>query len=259
LTETGGRRVAVVTGAGSGIGRAIALRLAAAGMAVVIAGRDLARGEAVAGEIAATRGDAAAVRCDVTDRASVAAALERVRALHGGVDVLVNNAGFDEFQPFLETDPGSWERLVAVNLFGVLNCTHAIAPAIVERCRATGFGRIVNIASDASRVGSTGEAVYSAAKGGVVAFSKSLARELAREGVTVNVVCPGPTETPMMDAILATRFGGKVIERIVAASPRRRMSQPEEIAGAVAYFAGEEAGFVTGQVLSVSGGLTMAG
>jgi 2-hydroxycyclohexanecarboxyl-CoA dehydrogenase len=252
-------RVAFVTGGSSGIGRAIALRLAGPGTTIVVAARDGGRAEAVAGEVAAAGGTASAVACDVTDRDSVAAASERVRARHGGVDVLVNNAGFDEFQPFLETDPASWQRLVAVNLFGVLNCTHALAPAIVERCRMTGFGRIVNIASDASRVGSTGEAVYSAAKGGVVAFSKSLARELARAGVTVNVVCPGPTDTPMMDAIRATEFGGKVIERIVAASPRRRLSRPEEIAGAVAYFAGEEAGFVTGQVLSVSGGLTMAG
>jgi 2-hydroxycyclohexanecarboxyl-CoA dehydrogenase len=148
---------------------------------------------------------------------------------------------------------------VAVNLFGVLNCTHAIAPKIVERARETGFGRIVNIASDASRVGSTGEAVYSAAKGGVVAFSKSLARELGRAGVTVNVVSPGPTDTPMLDGIRATGFGGKVVDRIVAAHPQRRLSRPEEIAGAVAWFAGDEAAFVTGQVLSVSGGLTMVG
>jgi 2-hydroxycyclohexanecarboxyl-CoA dehydrogenase len=252
-------RVAFVTGGSSGIGRAIALRLAETGMTVVVAGRDLARADTVAGQIGAAGGAASAVPCDVTEHASVVAALGHVRGRHGGVDVLVNNAGFDEFQPFLETEPASWQRLIAVNLLGVLNCTHAIAPGIVDRCRATGFGRIVNIASDASRVGSTGEAVYSAAKGGVVAFSKSLARELARAGVTVNVVCPGPTDTPMMDAIRATEFGGKVIERIVAASPRRRLSRPEEIAGAVAYFAGEEAGFVTGQVLSVSGGLTMAG
>jgi 2-hydroxycyclohexanecarboxyl-CoA dehydrogenase len=173
--------------------------------------------------------------------------------------VLVNNAGFDEFQPFLDTDPAGWHRLIAVNLLGVLNCTHVFAPAIVARCRDTGYGRIVNIASDASRVGSTGEAVYSAAKGGVVAFSKSLARELSRTGITVNVVSPGPTDTPMMDGIRATGFGGKVIDRIIAASPRRRLALPDEIAGAVAYFAGDDAGFVTGQVLSVSGGLTMAG
>ena len=244
-------RVAFVTGGSSGIGRAIAERLAADGMRIVIAARDVARAEAVAAEIAG----ASAVRCDVTERASVAAAREQV----GAVDVLVTNAGFDEFEPFLDTDPAGWERLIAVNLYGVLHCAHVFAPALVARCRETGFGRIVNIASDAGRVGSTGEAVYSAAKGGVIAFTKSLARELARHGVTVNAVCPGPTETPMMDAIVATDFGGKVIERIVAASPRRRMSRPEEIAGAVAYFAGEEAGFVTGQVLSVSGGLTMAG
>jgi 2-hydroxycyclohexanecarboxyl-CoA dehydrogenase len=203
--------------------------------------------------------DGAAVACDVTDYASVAAAFASVRADFGGADVLVNNAGFDEFQPFLDTDPAGWQRLLAVNLLGVLNCTHVFARAIAERCRETGFGRIVNIASDASRVGSTGEAVYSAAKGGVVAFSKSLARELARDGVTVNVVSPGPTDTPMLDDIRATEFGGKVVDRIVAASPRRRLSRPEEIAAAVSYFAGEDAGFVTGQVLSVSGGLTMAG
>jgi 2-hydroxycyclohexanecarboxyl-CoA dehydrogenase len=252
-------RTAVVTGAGSGIGRAIALRLAETGLAVAVTGRDAGRTQAVAGEIAVAGGQAAAIRCDVTDRASIADAADRVLDWRGAIDILVNNAGFDEFQPFLETDPESWERLVAVNLFGVLNCTHAIAPAIVARSRETGFGRIVNIASDAGRVGSTGEAVYSAAKGGVVAFSKSMARELGRDGVTVNVVSPGPTDTPMLDDIRATAFGGKVVDRLVAAHPRRRLSRPEEIAGAVAWFAGDDAAFVTGQVLSVSGGLTMVG
>jgi 2-hydroxycyclohexanecarboxyl-CoA dehydrogenase len=248
-------RVAVVTGGTLGIGRAVAQRLAGLDMTVVLAARDADRGEAVAAEI----GAAAAVACDVTDRDSVVAALARIRAAHGGVDVLVNNAGHDVFEPFLQTDPAGWQRLIAVNLLGVLNCTHAIAPAIVERARTTGFGRIVNIASDAGRVGSTGEAVYSAAKGGVVAFSKSLARELSRAGVTVNVVSPGPTDTPMLSAIRATDFGGKVVDRIVAASPRRRLASPDEIAGAVAYFVRDDAAFVTGQVLSVSGGLTMAG
>jgi 2-hydroxycyclohexanecarboxyl-CoA dehydrogenase len=248
------QRVAVVTGGSQGIGRAIAARLTADGFAVVVLARDLGRARAVAEALGGT-----AVECDVTDYASAAAALASVRDAYGGADALVNNAGFDEFQPFLDTDPAGWQRLIAVNLLGVLNCTHVFAPAIVARCRETGYGRIVNIASDASRVGSTGEAVYSAAKGGVVAFSKSLARELSRSGVTVNVVSPGPTDTPMLDGIRATEFGGKVIDRIVAASPRRRLSRPEEIAGAVSYFTGEDAGFVTGQVLSVSGGLTMAG
>jgi 2-hydroxycyclohexanecarboxyl-CoA dehydrogenase len=250
VSAGGGGRVAVVTGGSSGIGRAIASRLAADGFTVAILTRDLARAREVAGSLGGI-----AVECDVTDYASVAAARD---ALDGG-DVLVNNAGFDEFQPFLETDPASWQRLLAVNLLGVLNCTHVFAPAIVERCAGSGYGRIVNIASDASRVGSTGEAVYSAAKGGVVAFSKSLARELARAGVTVNVVSPGPTDTPMLDSIRATEFGGKVVDRIITASPRRRLASPDEIAAAVAYFIRDDAAFVTGQVLSVSGGLTMAG
>jgi 2-hydroxycyclohexanecarboxyl-CoA dehydrogenase len=244
------RRVAVVTGGSLGIGRAIAERLRADGFAVVVLARNLARARDVAASLGGT-----AVGCDVTDYASVASALESC----GGADVLVNNAGFDEFEPFLDTDPAGWQRLLAVNLLGVLNCTHVFAPAIVDRCAETGYGRIVNIASDASRVGSTGEAVYSAAKGGVVAFSKSLARELARAGVTVNVVSPGPTDTPMLAAIRDTAFGGKVVDRIVAASPRRRLAMPSEIAGAVAYFVRDDAAFVTGQVLSVSGGLTMAG
>jgi 2-hydroxycyclohexanecarboxyl-CoA dehydrogenase len=244
------RRVAVVTGGSRGIGRAIAERLSADGFAVAILARDVGRARDVARGLGGE-----AVECDVTDYASVASA----RNALGGADVLVNNAGFDEFQPFLDTDPAGWQRLIAVNLLGVLNCTHVFAPEIVSRCAASGYGRIVNIASDASRVGSTGEAVYSAAKGGVVAFSKSLARELSRAAVTVNVVSPGPTDTPMLADIRATDFGGKVVDRIVAASPRRRLALPDEIAGAVAYFVSDDATFVTGQVLSVSGGLTMAG
>ena len=251
---SGVARVAAVTGGSLGIGRAIASRLAADGFTVAILARDVARAGGVADSLGGV-----AVECDVTDYASVVSALVSVREGCGGVDVLVNNAGFDEFQPFLQTDPAGWQRLLAVNLLGVLNCTHVLAPAIVERCQVSGFGRIVNIASDASRVGSTGEAVYSAAKGGVVAFSKSLARELARAGVTVNVVSPGPTDTPMLDAIRATDFGGKVVDRIIAASPRRRLALPDEIAGAVSYFVSADATFVTGQILSVSGGLTMAG
>ena len=250
---SGVARVAAVTGGSLGIGRAIASRLAADGFTVAILARDVARARGVADSLGGV-----AVECDVTDYASVVSALVAVREACGGVDVLVNNAGYDEFQPFLQTDPAGWQRLLAVNLLGVLNCTHVFAPAIVERCQVSGFGRIVNIASDASRVGSTGEAVYSAAKGGVVAFSKSLARELARAGVTVNVVSPGPTDTPMLDAIRATDFGGKVVDRIVAASPRRRLALPDEIAGAVSYFVSADATFVTGQILSVSGGLTMA-
>lgn len=245
-------RVAVVTGGASGLGRAIARRLSEDGLAVVVADID---GDAAEGAAAAMPG-ARAVVCDVADYGSVIAARDEIG---GAVDVLVNNAGFDEPGFFLETDPSSWTRLLAVNLVGVLNCTHAFAAAITERNPGTGGGRIVNVASDAGRVGSLGEAVYSAAKGGVIAFTKSMARELARDRVTVNAVCPGPADTPMTEKLRASTLGGKMMERMLAATPFRRLVDPTEVAAAVAYFVAPEARFTTGQVLSVSGGLTMSG
>lgn len=249
-----GERVAFVTGAASGLGRAIVERLSADGFAVAIADIDVEG----AGTAAKELGDRAlALECDVADRTSVRAAADTAVERFGGIDCLVNNAGFDTPGFFLESDPGSWERLIAVNLTGVLNCTYAVAPKIIERCDDTGYGRIVNIASDAGRVGSLGEAVYAAAKGGVIAFTKSMARELARHRITVNAVCPGPADTPMVDRIRETEFGEKLMSRMIEATPLKRLAQPDEVAAAVAYFAGDDAKFVTAQVLSLSGGLTI--
>ncbi|HEX6487995.1 MAG TPA: SDR family oxidoreductase [Candidatus Dormibacteraeota bacterium] len=222
---------AVVTGAAGGIGAAICRRLAAEGL-----------------EVIATDLEGADVRLDITDHAAAAALAERL----GPVDVLVNNAGWDRVMPFLETDAELWERVIRVNLLGPIGVTHAFARGMAER----GSGRIVNIASDAGRVGSSGEVVYSAAKGGVIAFTKGLARELARYKVNVNCVCPGPTDTPML-GIFEERGQG-IIESMTKAVPFRRLAQPDEIAAAVAFLASDDAAYITGQTLSVSGGLTMA-
>ena len=252
----GPERVAVVTGAASGLGLAIATRLAGEGFKVVVADIDESNGKALT---EALGGDSIFVRCDVTVRADIENVRDAAVESFGGVDLLVNNAGFDAPGFFLHTDEPTWASLIAVNLMGVLNCTHVLMPSITERCNATGYGRIVNIASDAGRVGSMGEAVYSAAKGGVIAFSKSMARELARDKVTVNAVCPGPAETPMTAAINSTEMGQKFMSGMIKVTPLKRLAAPEEVAAAVAYFASDDARFVTGQVLSVSGGLTMAG
>ena len=222
----------VVTGAAGGIGSAICRRLAADGF-----------------EVIATDLEGADRRLDITDAAAAAALADEL----GEVDVLVNNAGWDRVMPFLDTDPELWERVIRVNLLGPVGVTHAFARGMAERKR----GRIVNIASDAGRVGSSGEVVYSAAKGGVIAFTKGVARELARYNINVNCVCPGPTETPMLDIFEGER-GQRIIEAMVKAVPFRRLAQPDEIAAAVAFLAGDDAAYITGQTLSVSGGLTMA-
>ncbi|MDQ3953051.1 MAG: SDR family oxidoreductase [Actinomycetota bacterium] len=249
-------RVVFVTGAGSGLGLAIAERVAASGAAVAIAEIDPGRGKEAAERIG---GSAFTVECDVADLDSVRAAVEAVGERAGGIDALVNNAGFDLPGFFLQTDPRTWRSLIAVNLEGVLNCTYAVAPVLIERAARTGYARIVNVASDAGRVGSSGEAVYSAAKGGVIAFSKSMARELARHGVTVNSVCPGPADTPMTAAIRENEMGEKMFQKLMAATPLKRLVHPDEVAAAVEYFLSDAAAFVTGQTLSVSGGLTMSG
>jgi 2-hydroxycyclohexanecarboxyl-CoA dehydrogenase len=252
-------RVAFVTGGGSGLGRSISRRLATDGFAVVIADIDESAGEVVAKEIEGEGGRAISLRCDVAEINSVREAYERTVDGLEGVDLLVNNAGFDLPDFFLQTDPAVWDRLVGVNLMGVLNCTHVIAPSIAERCADSGYGRIVNIASDAGRVGSLGEAVYAAAKGGVIAFTKAMARELARDKITVNAVCPGPADTPMTDRIRSSPFGEKLMARLTEATPLRRLALPEDVAGLVSYFARDEANFITAQVVSVSGGLTIPG
>ncbi len=247
--------VALVTGGGRGIGRAIAHRLARSGATVGIADLDGRAAEGVADEIRTSGGRAAGVGADVADFAAVRAAIGTLETSLGPVDVLVNNAGWDQLELFVENDPELWDRLIAVNLKGVLHTTRTVLEGMIARRR----GRVVSISSDAGRVGSTGEAVYAACKAGVIGFSKALAREVARHGITVNVVCPGPTETALLAATMAGERGVKILEGMRRAIPLGRLGQPEDVAGAVAYLVSDEASYVTGQVLSVSGGLTMVG
>jgi len=247
--------VALLTGGGRGIGRAIAERLARAGLAVGIIDLEGPAADAVARDIRAAGGQAAAAAADVADREAVGRAVATLEEALGPADVLVNNAGWERLHFFIESDPALWDRLIAVNLKGVLNTTHAVLPGMATR----GRGRIVSIASDAGRVGSSGESVYSACKAGVIGFSKALAREVARHAITVNVVCPGPTETQLLSDVMGGERGAKILEGMRRTIPLRRLGRPEDVAGAVVYLASEEAAYVTGQVLSVSGGLTMVG
>ena len=246
-------RVAFVSGAARGIGRAIATRLAADGRAVAIGDLLQEGAREAAGAIEDDGGTAIAVTLDVTSTDSVAAAVAETTDRLGPIEILVNNAGWDEHHLFLDTDEPFWDRVIEVNFKGCLRLTKALLPGMVERR----WGRIVNIGSDAGRVGSSLESVYSGAKGAVIAFTKTIAREVAREGVTANAVCPGPTETPLLAEITAGEAGAKVIEAIRRAVPMKRLGTPEDVAAAVAFLASEEAEFITGQTLSVSGGLTM--
>ncbi|MCY1350392.1 3-oxoacyl-[acyl-carrier-protein] reductase FabG [compost metagenome] len=249
-------KTVIVTGGGGGIGGATCLRFARAGAAVGVLDLNPEAGERVAAQIRDAGGRALSVRCDITDRASVDAAVAAVEQELGAIDVLVNNAGWDVFRPFVKTEPAQWERLIAINLTGALHMHHAVLPGMVARKR----GRIVNIASDAARVGSSGEAVYAACKGGLVSFSKTIAREHARHGITVNVVCPGPTETALFeDYKQGAGNPEKLVEAFTRSIPLGRIGQPDDLPGAVLFFAGDDAAFITGQVLSVSGGLTMNG
>ena len=239
-------RIALVTGGGGAIGSAICRRFAEEGAKLLVADRDAEAAKRVAQEVSGE-----ALVFDIADYAAAAAAL-RGRE----VDVLVNNAGWDRFQNFVDSKPEEWEALLSVNLRGPLNMHHLVLPGMLAR----GRGRVINISSDAARVGSSGEAVYSACKGGVLSFSKTLAREVARRGVTVNVVCPGPTDTPILRGFLGEgEAGQKVYDALVRAIPMKRVGRPADIPGIVAFLASDEAAFITGQVISVSGGLTMAG
>lgn len=242
-------KIAVVTGAGRGIGKAIAEKLAEEGATVVVTDLD----ETVAKETSATlAGDAVGLVTDVTSRDSVDAMVAQVTDRFGRIDVLVNNAGWDKASPFVDSDPADWDKVIQINLYGVLNTCKAVLPLM----QAQGSGTVVNLASDAGRVGSSGEAVYSAAKGGVIAFTKATARELARHQVNVNCVCPGPTDT----ALFASMGGDdpKLRTALIKAIPFRRLGQPRDLANAVAFLASDEASFITGQTVSVSGGLTMS-
>jgi len=246
-------RVAFISGAARGIGRAIAEKLAADGRAVAIA--DLLDEQARETALAIERGGgtAIAVTVDVTSADSVAAAVAETTERLGAIDVLVNNAGWDELHPFLETDEPFWDRVLDVNFKGVLRLTKAALPGMVERK----WGRIVSISSDAGRVGSSGESVYAGAKGATIAFMKTIAREVARNGVTANAVCPGPTDTAMLQQVMSGEGGDKVRDAMTRAVPMKRLGAPEDIAAAVTFLASEDAGYITGQALSVSGGLTM--
>ncbi|WP_119293506.1 2-hydroxycyclohexanecarboxyl-CoA dehydrogenase [Azohydromonas sediminis] len=242
-------RTVVVTGGGGGIGGATCKRFGAEGARVAVFDLNLDAAQAVAAAIRAEGGQAQAHRCDITDRASVDAAAADTEARLGPIDVLVNNAGWDVFKPFVKTEPAAWDKLIAINLTGALHMHHAVLPGMAARKR----GRIVNIASDAARVGSSGEAVYAACKGGLVAFSKTIAREHARHGITVNVVCPGPTDT----ALFAQYKEGagnpdKLMEAFTRSIPLGRIGRPDDLPGAILFFASDDAAYVTGQVLSVS-------
>ncbi len=248
-------RTALVTGGASGIGRQICLALAGDDRRIAVADINQAGAAETAALVAGAGGDAIAVTMDVTDSDSVIQGCLQAADELGPVDVLVNAAGWDKFMRFVDTDEEFWDQIIEINFKGALRTTHACVPGMIER----GWGRIVNISSDAGRVGSSLEAVYSGAKGGTIAFSKTLAREVARKGVTVNVVCPGPTDTPLLTEIVeANDDSDRVIGAMAGAVPMKRVGQPEEVAPAVVYFASEAAGFTTGQTLSVSGGLTMA-
>lgn len=249
------KRIALVTGGASGIGRQICLALATAGRRVAVADIQAEAAAETAAMIVASGGESMAVTMDITSADAVDAGYDEVAAAWGPVEILVNVAGWDKFMKFVETDEDFWDLIIDINFKGMLRTTHRCVPAMID----AGWGRVVNIASDAGRVGSSLEAVYSGAKGGTIAFTKTLAREVARRGITANVVCPGPTDTPLLGEIVAANpDSDRVIGAMANAVPMKRVGQPDEVASAVVYFASEGAGFTTGQTLSVSGGLTMA-
>lgn len=243
-------RVALVTGAASGIGLEVAQGLAQAGATLALLDLPGPGLEASARGLASDAG-VILLPSDVTNLAAVRASVKKAAAEAGGLDVVITCAGRAITGPFAESDPSSWRDLLEVNLLGTMNVCYAAIPYLLER----GRGRIITIASDAARVGSAGEAAYSAAKGGVISFTKSLARELARHNVTVNCVSPGPTDTPMLRAV--TSGDEAVLEKLVRATPLRRLGTAKDVASAVLFLASDDASHITGQVLSVSGGITM--
>ncbi len=249
-------KTVIVTGGGGGIGSAACKRFAKEGAKVAVFDMDVQAAQKVADAIEAAGGVAQAFKCDITQRAEVDAAVAAAEGALGPIAVLVNNAGWDVFKPFVKTVPEEWSKLIAVNLTGALHMHHAVLPGMVAR----NAGRIVNIASDAARGGSSGEAVYSACKGGLVALSKTLAREHARHNITVNVICPGPTDTALLAGVAeGARDPAKLLEAFRSAIPMGRLGQPDDLASSIVFFSSDDAAFITGQVISVSGGFTMHG
>jgi len=254
MTSSSTQRVALVSGAGRGIGRGIALAMARSGYAVGVGDLREAESKETVDLITKAGGRALFVPLDVAQSESVRAAVARVNTELGPVDAVVNNAGWDELKPFIATDEAFWQKVVDINYLGTLRLIHAVLPGMLERR----WGRVVSISSDAARVGSSLEAVYSGAKGAIVSFTKTLAREVARKGVTANTVCPGPTNTPGLQSAMAGDDSAKVLDAMKRAVPIGRLGEPEDIGAAVAFLASDGAAFITGQTLSVSGGLTMA-
>ena len=243
-------KTALITGGASGIGKATAMEFARCGATVICADIDAKKGAKLAQEALAAKLTIDYAAVDLADPASISSCVADVLKRHPRIDILVNGAGWGEMQAFIENKPETIDRLLAINLGGPVHFTQALLPTMIT----TGKGKIVSVASDAGRVGSTGETVYAAAKGGVIAFTKSLAREMARYSINVNCVCPGPTDTPM----LATR-PEKVRDAFIRATAFRRFAKPQEIADAILFFASSRSDYITGQIISVSGGLTFAG
>jgi 2-hydroxycyclohexanecarboxyl-CoA dehydrogenase len=248
--------VAVVTGAAGGIGHAICGRFVEEGARLVALDINEPALERLAADLREKGGDVLALPCDITQFDRVQQTIDQASSRLGRIDILVNNAGWDVARPFLDTEPDLWDKIIAINLRGPLNLHKATLPHMI----AGGGGKVVNIASDAGRVGSSGEAVYSACKGGIISFSKTLARECAKSNIRVNVVCPGPTDTPLLRSFVGEgQFGQKLFESLEKAIPLRRLGRPEDIPGLIAFLASDDAEYITGQVVSVSGGLTMHG
>ena len=247
-------KVAVVTGGGGGIGSATCRRFAEEGAKVAVLDIDLESAQAVAASIPDS--DTLALRVDITNLENVEQSIEQTEQQLGSVDILINNAGWDVFRPFLKTNPTFWRKVIDINLVGVLNMHHVVLPGMAER----GYGRVVSVSSDAGRVGSSGESVYAACKAGMIGFARTLAREHARQGITFNVVCPGPTDTALFSSY--SEGAGdpeKLRNAMQRAVPMGRIGTPDDLPGAIAFLASDDAAYITGQVISVSGGLTMSG
>lgn len=249
-------KVVIVTGGGSGIGRAVCQRFADEQATVAIFDINGDGAAETVRLISDAGGRASAYVADISDYDAVEVAVAAVENDLGPVDVLVNNAGWDEAKPFLATDTALWRKIIDINLYGPLNLHHTVVSRMVQR----EAGKVINVASDAGRVGSSGEAVYSACKGGIIAFSKTLARELARKNIQINTVCPGPTDTPLLASFAGdAEQGRKLIDGLTRAIPMRRLGQPADYPGIIAFLASDDADYITGQTISVSGGLTMHG